>query len=244
MICMHVKRSSAVKYVSLACQKFFNYAPTPTKRERKRREWSSFVYFGWRWKAGNGFLRQGVAKWQPTRLVVLRAYCACHCDSQFVMAGTAPCHICVHHVLHTFVSLARPQSAWHIPLWCALNCSKIFKQFLFLHLLLLLRSCQRICRRVILIFERLIERLGKAWHVYYYFPIFLFKYLSHFALFAQLIWKIHLFIYTWHTHIQSQQTILGKVLSFYCLRLCLNLWAATKLVNFAIPKDTYFMVNK
>lgn len=212
------------------------------QRERKRREWSSFVYFGWRWKAGNGFLRQGVAKWQPTRLVVLRAYCACHCDSQFVMAGTAPCHICVHHVLHISVSLARPQSAWHIPIWCALNCSQILK--LFLHFLLLLRSCQRICLRVILIFERLIERLGKAWHVYYYFPIFLFKYLSHFALFAQLIWKIHLFIYTWHTHIQSQQTILGKVLSFYCLRLCLNLWAATKLVNFAIPKDTYFMVNK
>lgn len=132
------------------------------QRERKRREWSSpvFVYFGWRWKAGNGFLRQGVAKWQPTRLVVLRAYCACHCDSQFVMAGTAPCHICVHHVLHTSVSLARPQSAWHIPLWCALNCSQILKLFLFLHLLLLLRSCQRICRRVILIFERLIERQG------------------------------------------------------------------------------------
>lgn len=175
------------------------------EREREENEALQFRLFWLALKSRQRFFAPRSCKvttHTSCRLVVLRAYCACHCDSQFVMAGTAPCHICVHHVLHTSVSLARPQSAWHIPLWCALNCSQILKLLLFLHLLLLLRSCQRICRRVILIFERLIERLGKAWHVYYYFPIFLFKYLSHFALFTQIIWKIHLFIYTWHTHTQ------------------------------------------
>lgn len=106
---MHVKRSSAVKYVSLACQKFFNYALTPTKSEREENEALSFILAGAE-KQATVFCAKELQS-EPTRLVVLRAYCACHCDSQSVMAGTAPCHICVHHVLHTTVSLARPQSA-------------------------------------------------------------------------------------------------------------------------------------
>lgn len=207
MICMHVKRSSAVKYVSLACQKFFNYAPTPTKSERrarKRREWSSPVSFilAGAEKQATVFCAKELQS-EPTRLVVLRAYCACHCDSQFVMAGTAPCHICVHHVLHTSVSLARPQSAWHIPLWCALNCSQILKLFLLLHLLLLLRSCQRICRRVILIFERLIERLGMfiITSQYLYLNIYpILLYLSN-----SFVRYICLFIPGTHTHKERRQ---------------------------------------
>lgn len=62
------------------------------------------------------------------------------------------------YIMFTNIPLSRTlsQSAWHITLWCAFNCSKILTQFLFLHLhlLLLLRSCQRVCLRVILIFER------------------------------------------------------------------------------------------
>lgn len=202
MICMHVKRSSAVKYVSLACQKFFNYALTPTKRAKEKRM-KLFRLFWLALKSRQRFLRQGVAKWQPTRLIVLRAYCACHCDSQFVMAGTAPCHICVHHVLHTSVSLAHPQSAWHIPLWCALNCSQILKQILFLHLLLLLRSCQRICRRVILIFERLIERLGMFIVTSQYFYLNIYPILLYLP--KSFERYICLFIPGTHTHKASRQ---------------------------------------
>lgn len=158
MICVHVKRSSAVKYVSLACQKFFNYALTPTKsereREREERE-HSCVYFGWRWKAGNVFLREGVEKWQPTRLVIACVLCLSLWQSVCYGRHSALSYICSSCFTYIPLSRTLPQSAWHIPLWCAFNCSKILKQFLFrhLHLLLLLRSCQRICHKFILIFD-------------------------------------------------------------------------------------------
>lgn len=165
MICMHVKRSSAIKYVSLACQKFFNYALTPTQDEREcKREGKSEVreslrLFWFALKSRQRFLfsREAAEKWQATHThretqtdrhdLALRAYCACHCDSQFVMVGSVPCHMwacssCYAHLPSIPLSVTpptSPQSAWHIPHWCAFNCSKILKQFLslslFLHLL-------------------------------------------------------------------------------------------------------------
>lgn len=107
---------------------------------------------------------------------------SCHCVRIVLVTVTvsllwqAQClviYMFIMFYIHPSLSRTLPQSAWHIPLWCAFNCSKILKQFLFLHLqlLLLLRSCQRICHKFILIFDsKQIERQRQpayVWHVYY-----------------------------------------------------------------------------
>lgn len=124
------------------------------------------VCFGLRWKVGNVFFfpakqlksdKPNTHTQRHRHDLALRAYCACHCDSQFVMVGSVPCHMwacssCYAHLPSCLSLLPRmsPQSAWHIPLWCAFNCSKILKQFLSLSLslsspsLLLSFSCQRV----------------------------------------------------------------------------------------------------
>lgn len=135
------------------------------KEKARAKHARAWVCFGLRWKVGNVFFfrakqlksdKPHTHTQTQTRLGIACVLCLSLWQSVCYGRQCALSYVSMFIMLCTPPSLplpprTSPQSAWHIPLWCAFNCSKILKQFLSslsLSLsslsLLLSFSCQRV----------------------------------------------------------------------------------------------------